>query len=98
MENFNKKDIYRTINNLEYITKVDRQLYDSIEEIIIESEFSYIIVDNNTRIKLNKNNIERDIYKFIQFVDDIKKENNINIYKYVNVSIPNQIIVKEKKI
>jgi len=92
MQNLNKKDIYRTINILEYITKVNRQLYDSIEEIIIGSEFSYIIVDNNTRIKLNKNNMERDTYKVIQFINDIKNE------KYVNVSIPNQIIVKERKI
>ena len=55
-------------------------------------------IDNNTYIKLNKNNIENDTYKLIQFINNIKDKKNINAYKYVNVSIPNQIIVKERKI
>ena len=98
IKNYNDKDIYRTINILEYITQVDKNLYDSIQEIIIKEEFSYIVINNNTKIKLDKNNIESNTYKLVQFINDIQNLNDINSYKYVNVSIPNQIIVKERKI
>ena len=98
IENYNDKDIYRTVNILKYISHKDKVLFNSIKEIIIKSEFSYIIINDKTEVKLNKNNIENDTYKLIQFINEIKDKKNINAYKYVNVSIPNQIIVKERKI
>ena len=93
---FNSNDIHKTVNTLKYITAVNKKLYNAIDEIIIEKEFSYIIV-NNTKIKLNKNNIEEDTFKFVQFINDTQDSNDINRYKYVNVTVPNQIIVKERK-
>ena len=93
---FNSTDIYKIVNTLKYITVANNKLYNSIDEIIIEKEFSYIIV-NNTKIKLNKNNIENDIFKFVQFINDTQDSKDINRYKYVNVTVPNQIIVKERK-
>ena len=93
---FNINDIYKAVNTLKYITRKNKNLYNSIDEIIIEKEFSYIIV-NNTKIKLNKNNIKNDTFKFVQFINDTQDSNDINKYKYVNVTVPNQIIVKERK-
>jgi len=98
MENYNDKDISRIVDILKYINHKDEILFNSINEIIIKSEFSYIIIDDKTKVKLSKSNIENNTYKLIQFINDIKDKNNINTYKYINVSIPNQIIVKERKI
>ena len=97
-ENYSEQDIIKTTNILKFIINKDLKLYESIQEINIKSDFSYMTIDNNTYIKLNKNNIENDTYKLIQFINNIKDKKNINAYKYVNVSIPNQIIVKERKI
>ena len=97
-ENYSEQDVIKTTNILKFIINKDLKLYESIQEINIKSEFSYMTIDNNTYIKLNKNNIENDTYKLIQFINNIKDKKNINAYKYVNVSIPNQIIVKERKI
>ncbi len=97
-ENYNEEDIIKTTNILKFIITKNLKLYESIQEINIKSEFSYMTINNNTYIKLNKNNIKNDTYKLIQFINDIKDKKNINTYKYVNVSIPNQIIVKERKI
>ena len=92
----NNNDIDKTVNTLKYIVRKNNELYNSIDEIIIEKEFSYFII-NNTKIKLNKNNIDKDVFKLIQFINDTKDSNDINKYKYVNVTVPNQIIVKERK-
>lgn len=97
-ENYSEQDIIKTTNILKFIINKDLKLYESIQEINIKSDFSYMTIDNNTYIKLNKNNIKNDTYKLIQFINNIKDKKNINAYKYVNVSIPNQIIVKERKI
>ena len=97
-EDYNEEDIIKTTSILKFIMNRDLKLYESIQEINIKSEFSYMTIDNNTYIKLNKNNIKNDTYKLIQFINNIKDKKNINTYKYVNVSIPNQIIVKERKI
>ena len=36
--------------------------------------------------------------KLIEFIKEINNYNSIKSYKYINLSIPNQIIVKEKTI
>ena len=39
----------------------------------------------------------KDLMKFYSFINQIVNTENISIYEYIDLSISNQIIVKERK-
>jgi len=55
-------------------------------------------MNDNTKIIFAKNNYLNNLKKFIEFHNQIIIEKGINLeaFKYIDVSIPNQIIVKNK--
>ena len=55
------------------------------------------MTDKGTTIKLNLDNIDFHTQKLINFINQNQKK-PIEKYEYVNLLIPNQIIVKEKSI
>ena len=55
------------------------------------------MTDKGTTIKLNLDNINLHTQKLINFINQNQKK-PIEKYEYVNLLIPNQIIVKEKSI
>ena len=57
----------------------------------------FLIIDN-TVVKIQRNNIKNNMIKLIEFIEETKTYKNINSYKYINLTIPNQIIVKDKTI
>ena len=88
----------KVIDILRYTNLKNINLYKSLKEIRMEADNIYFIIQSNTIIEFNINNLENNICKLIEFLQIIDGKKSINSYKYVNLSIPNQIIVKEKHI
>jgi hypothetical protein len=57
----------------------------------------FLEIDKGTKIKINKSSNYNDIYKLLSFLRTIKNNKDITDYKYVDLTIPKQIIVKENK-
>ena len=72
-------------------------MYNSITEIKIDNEEIHYTTKYRTTIKLNVNNINHNTKALINFLNQ-NKVKTIDSYEYVNLLIPNQIIVKEKSI
>jgi len=84
-------------NSLINIFNKKNELYNSITEIKINNEEIHYTTKYRTTIKLNVNNINHDTKALINFLNQ-NKVTKIDSYEYVNLLIPNQIIVKEKSI
>jgi len=98
MEKNIQRDYNKLIDILKYTNINNIKLYKSIKEIKVSDNYIYFIIQDNTMIKLSNTNLENNIYKLIEFVKMIGDRKRISSYKYINLSIPNQIIVKEKNI
>ena len=79
------------------IYKHNEEIYNQLNELIYEDSFISLIFNNHTKVKINKNNYTKDLIKFYSFINQIVNTENINIYEYIDLSISNQIIVKERK-
>ena len=91
------KECNNLISSLIYAAKQNSQLYNSINEIKLKDNYMFLIIDN-TVVKIQRNNIKNNMIKLIEFIEETKTYKNINSYKYINLTIPNQIIVKDKTI
>jgi len=80
------------------IYKHNQEIYNQLNELIYEDSFISLIFNNHTKVKINKNNYTKDLIKFYSFINQIVNTENISIYEYIDLSISNQIIVKERKI
>ena len=84
-------------NSLINIFNKKNELFNSITEIKIDNEEIHYTTEYRTTIKLNVNNINHNTKALINFLNQ-NKVKSIDSYEYVNLLIPNQIIVKEKSI
>lgn len=97
-------DITNDINNLskaKHIIEdfiINDKLFDKLNEINFSNHKITLTMDDNTKIIFAKNNYLNDLKKFIEFHNQIiiGKGINLETFKYIDVSIPNQIIVKNK--
>ena len=80
------------------IYKNNEEVYNQLNELIYEDTFISLIFNNHTKVKINKDNYKKDLMKFYSFINQIINTENISIYEYIDLSISNQIIVKERKI
>ena len=55
-------------------------------------------IKNKATIKLSIDNIENNTIKLIEFDKQLNSEHDIRSYENIDLTIPNQIIVKEKTI
>ena len=76
----------------------NNKIYNQLNEIRLQEEKIILIVNNNTKIILSNNKYKTSIKYFLQFNNDIIKNQKIEQYKYIDVSIPNQIVIKENEI
>ena len=76
----------------------NQEIYNQLNELIYEDSFISLIFNNHTKVKINKNNYTKDLIKFYSFINQIVNAENISLYEYIDLSISNQIIVKERKI
>ena len=92
------KEYKQIVNSLKFTAKNNIQLYNDINEIKLKDEYMFMIISNNTIIKFQRDDIENNMLKLIEFISEISDYASISSYKYINLTIPNQIIVKDKKI
>jgi len=93
----NKNDINhkKTAKILRKIINNNSELYHSLMEIKYDENYMNFILDNDTKIKINKSNALKETNILLTFIETVK---NISKYKYIDLTINNQIIVKENKI
>ena len=96
-DNIEDHEYKKIINSLKYIANNNIELFDKINEIKFKNEYMLLIV-NDTTVKINRYKMINNISKLIQFVNETNNHKQINTYKYINLAIPNQIIVKDKTI
>jgi len=75
-------------------------VYEKLNEVQYLDNNIILILNNNTKIILQNKNYKYDLNKFLNFNKQVLLKNNINIdsYQYIDVSIPEQIITREKNI
>ena len=82
------------------VIKNSNSVYEKLNEVQYLDNSIILILNNNTKIILQNKNFKYDLSKFLNFNKQVILKNNINIdnYQYIDVSIPEQIITREKKI
>ena len=93
----NQNRIKIITNSLINIFNNNNELYNSISEINIYNEEIHYKTNYRTTIKLDVNQVNQNTKALISFLNQNKLK-RIESYEYVNLLIPNQIIVKEKSI
>ena len=75
-------------------------IYEKLNEVHYLTDNIILILNNNTKIILKSKDYENNLNKFLSFNKQVLVKNNMNIddYKYINVSISDQIITREKNI
>ena len=69
--------------------------YNSMNELIISDNIILIRIANGTKIKIDNSHKINNTLKLLSFLETIKNNKKITDYKYVDLTIPKQIIVKE---
>ena len=74
------------------------EIYNKLNEIRFKDDKIILILNNYTTIILDNTKYDNSINKFLRFNNKIilQKNKEIESYEYINVSIPNQIIINEK--
>ena len=96
----NKTNLVKTRKILKKIMLTNNNIYDKLNEIRFKDREIILILDNYTKIILGNRNYENSINKFLQFNNQVIIGKNISIenYEYINVSIPNQIVINQNKL
>ena len=91
----------QTYDNIGQILKLIRYenmfFYNSINEIVVSENITTIKIEKGTKIKIDNSNDLNNTLKLLSFLETIKNNKEITDYKYVDLTIPQQIIVKENK-
>ena len=74
-----------------------QKFYSSINELIINDDVILIKIQNGTKIYIKKDKEVNNTIKLLSFLRTIKNNKEITDYKYVDLTIPKQIIVKENE-
>ena len=94
--NINNQINFKNISNiLNTIKNNNQKFYSSINELIIDDDILLMKIQNGTKIYLKKNKEMNNTIKLLSFLNTIKNNKKITDYKYVDLTIPKQIIVKE---
>ena len=98
--NNNKVDLLKIGEVLQKIIFSDNNIYDKLNEIRFDDHQIILILDHYTKIILDDKNYIKSLNRFLQFNKQviIDKNKKIENYKYINVSIPNQIFINENKL
>ena len=94
LENINYEHYGNLLNRIK-INNLD--FFNEINEIIVTDNSTILKIGNDTKVILDKNKEINNTIKLLSFIETIKGNKKIIDYKYVDLSIPKQIIVKENK-
>ena len=86
----------KILNIMNEIFLNNTYLYNDISEVIIRDDSMTLITDEYTKIIVSERLLTKQLdvlYSFQKTIDHIK---NINDYVYIDLSVKNKIIVKEK--
>ena len=88
----------KTTDFLKLIKTNNENLFHSINELTFKNKLIIISLNNGTKIKMKKDDEINNTKKLLSFINSISGHQTISDFKYVDLSIPKQIIVKENKI
>ena len=90
----------RLKNILTKIINKSNTIYTKLNEIQFLNNEIILILDNNTKIIMSSDNYENNLKKLFEFNNQVILKNNLILekYNYINMKIPNQIIINEKQI
>ena len=88
----------KIVNSLNYIIDNNIGIYNDINEVKVKDDEILYFIKNNSIIKLSIENIRKNTIKLIAFDKQSNDQNSILSFKHIDLTVPNQIIVKEKKI
>ena len=94
-ESFDNQYI-KIVNSLNYIINNNINIYNYINEVKVNDDEILYIIKNNSIIKLSVKNIRKNTIKLIEFDKQLNHDNSILLYEHIDLTVPNQIIVKEK--
>ena len=80
---------------LKMILKNDESLYLSINHIVINNDEINIHLSSKTKIIINTNKTKNELAILFEFIDNISESKKITSYKYIDLTVKDQIIVKE---
>ena len=80
---------------LKMILKNDESLYLSINHIVINNDEINIHLSSKTKIIINTNKTKSELAILFEFIDNISESKKITSYKYIDLTVKDQIIVKE---
>ena len=80
---------------LKMILKNDESLYLSINHIVMNNDEINIHLSSNTKIIINTNKTKNELAILFEFIDNISESKKITSYKYIDLTVKDQIIVKE---
>ena len=80
---------------LKMILKNDESLYLSINHIVMNNDEINIHLSSNTKIIINTNKTKSELAILFEFIDNISESKKITSYKYIDLTVKDQIIVKE---
>ena len=80
---------------LRMILQNDESLYLSINHIELNNEEINIHLSSKTKITINSNKTENDLAILFEFIDNISEIKKITSYQYIDLTVKDQIIVKE---
>ena len=93
-------DLFKIREIVQKLIFSDNNIYDKLNEIRFDDNQIILILDYYTTIILDNKNYVKSLNKFLRFNKQviIGKKKKIENYKYINVSIPNQIVINENKL
>ena len=80
------------------IINYNRNLFLMINEIQFKHQKINIFLNNKTTIKLSDKDITRNLNTLFSFINTTQSTKNISSYKYIDLTIKDQVIVKDKKV
>ena len=91
----NHSEKIKIIELLKMILKNDESLYLSINHIVINNDEINIHLSSKTKIIINTNKTKNELAILFEFIDNISESKKITSYKYIDLTVKDQIIVKE---
>ena len=100
----NLTEIEIDLQKIEYILKnvinKSNSIYDELNEIRFTNSEIILVLNHQTKIIMATSNYKHNLNKFFDFNNQIlsKDKEFLKKYDYVNMKIPNQIIINEKQV
>ena len=90
-------DKQKPLQLITWIIDNNINLYNNVSEIIFNDSQIEIITDSLTKILINKSLFKKELQILNSFENTISHVKSISDYKYIDLTVSNKVIIKEKK-